>query len=134
MTGQCRPNYNQASHRLEELARIIRYRHGAQLDTDDADIYLVPVAQTLLRICVSKKGFASTKDVNERLQLWAQIRMPLVSEKQLEAAAQEAMRKPKLDKADPLAIHLKLKYAEAHWLARNLGLPIRHANAKHGDR
>ena len=112
MTARRRPNYNQASHRLGELARIIRYRHGSRFDTDDGDIYLVPVAQTLRRIYESKKGLATTEDVLERLQLWAQIWMPLVPEKQLEAAAQEAMHKPKLDKADPLAIRLKLKYAD----------------------
>jgi hypothetical protein len=42
--------YNLASHRLRELERIIRARHGSLLDTDDADVYLVPVAQTLRRI------------------------------------------------------------------------------------
>jgi hypothetical protein len=111
-----RPVYNRASHRLRELERIISSRHGALFDTDDSDIYLVPVTQTLRCIYEKRHGLATTADVLDRLQVWAQRWMPLVAEGQLEDAAREAMRRQKLDKADTLAARLKLTYAERMFL------------------
>jgi hypothetical protein len=110
--GRHRLVYNRASHRRRELEQIIGYRHGTLLDTDDADIYLVPVAQTLRCIYEKSHGLATTADVLDRLQVWAQVRTPLVSEEQLEAAAREAMGQHKLDNADALAARLKLTYAD----------------------
>jgi hypothetical protein len=104
--------YNPASHRLRELERVISYRHGTLLDTDDADIYLIPVAQTLRCIFEKRYGPATTVDVLDRLKVWAQLWTPLVTKNQLEDSAREAMRRQKLDKADALAARLKLTYAD----------------------
>lgn len=107
-----RPVYNAASHRLREIERVIASRHGGSLDTDDADVYLVPVAVTLRSICQRKFGRATTEDVLDRLQVWAGGRAPRVANELLIASAREAMHWPKLEKADALAARLKLTYAE----------------------
>jgi hypothetical protein len=52
-----RRTYDRNSHRLREIGRLIASRHGTSLDTDDASIYLAPVARTLLTI-VLQKGHA----------------------------------------------------------------------------
>ncbi len=104
--------YNPASHRLRELQRVISSRHGWILDTDDADIYLIPVAETLRRIYENKCGPATTADVLDRLQVWAEAWTPLVSEGQLKDAARAAFQYQNLPTADVLAARLKLTYAE----------------------
>lgn len=104
--------YNPTSRRLRELERIIAARHGSALDTDDADTYLEPVAQTLRRIYENKNGFATTAHVLDRLQVWAEVRTPQVSTGMLQEAAREAMQRPRMDTADVLAVRLNLTYAE----------------------
>jgi hypothetical protein len=114
--GRHRLVYNPVSHRLRELERIISYRHGTLLDTDDSDIYLVPVAQTLRHIYEKRYGPATMADVLDRLQVWAQLWTPLVPKNHLEDSAREAMRCQKLDKADALALRLRLTYADRQFL------------------
>jgi hypothetical protein len=108
--------YDKTRHRLRELTQIIVYRHGSLLDTDDADIYLVPVAQTLRRIYENKFGPATMEDVFDRLRVWAQVRTPQLTEMQLVEAVGEVMRRTKLDKADALAARLRLTYEERSFL------------------
>lgn len=104
--------YNPASHRLRELERIIAYRHGSLLDTDDADIYLVPVAQTLRRCFEKNLRIATTDEVVDLLRVWARVHTPQMAVITLEAIAYDSMRLRQLDKADPLAVRLRLSYAE----------------------
>jgi hypothetical protein len=116
LRGRRRLVYNPATHRLRELERIISHRHGTLLDTDDSDIYLVPVAQSLHHIYEKRYGPATMADVLDRLQVWAQLWTPLVPKNHLEDSAREAMRCQKLDKADALAVRLKLTYADRQFL------------------
>ena len=110
--GGQRPVYNRASHRLRELERIICFPHGTVLDTDDADIYLVPVAHTLRHIYEKWHGPATTEDILDRLKFWAERKTSQLPSGMLEACTREAMRRRNLDKADALAIRLRLTYAE----------------------
>ena len=110
--GKRRRTYNPASHRLRELERIINARHGKALDTDDAGIYLVPVAQTLRRFHESKNGAASFDDVLDRLTVWAKMWTPKIADNMLRDAADEAMQNRKMDHADALAHRLRLTNAQ----------------------
>jgi hypothetical protein len=105
-----RLTYNPTSHRLRELERVINARHGKDLDTDDADIYLVPVAQCLRRLHESKDGPATFADLFDRLTIWARVRTPRVAARMLRAAATEAMDNPTMERADALARRLRLPY------------------------
>jgi hypothetical protein len=111
-----RITYNRSSHRLHELERIIGARHGMLLNTDDFDLYVTPVAQTLRHLHEIKNGLATYNDVLDRLMVWAPLHTPLLSEEQLREAAREAMRRPNMDCADALAGRLKLTYAERQFL------------------
>lgn len=104
--------YNRTSHRLREIERIIGARHGKLLDTDDADLYLVPVAQAHRHLDEAKHGQATADRILDRITVWAQVRTPLVTREQLLDAAREAMHRPKMGSADALATRLRLTYAE----------------------
>ena len=94
------------------MERIICFRHGTVLDTDDADIYLVPVAHTLRHIYEKWHGPATTEDILDRLKFWPERKTSQLPNGLLEACTREAMRRRNLDKADALAIRLRLTYAE----------------------
>lgn len=107
-----RRTYNPTSHRLRELERIIDARHGKTLDTDDAEIYLVPVAQTLRKFHENKNGAVTFDDVLDRLKVWANTWTPLVPDDVLRDAVDEAMQNRRMDHADALAHRLRLRFAE----------------------
>ena len=110
--GKSRRDYDPTSHRLRELERIICYRHGTRLDTDDADIYLVAVAQTLRRIYEKWRGAATTEDVLDRLKVWAERRTIRIPDDMLRDCARAAVQCRSFETADSLAKRLRLKYAE----------------------
>jgi hypothetical protein len=109
--GRQRP-YNRTSHRLRELERVINTRHGRNLDTDDAGIYLVPVAQCLKRFHESKNGAATFDDILGRPRFWASTWMPLVPDDVLREATAEAIDISKLEHDDMVARSLRLTNAE----------------------
>ena len=66
-----RAAYDPTAHRLRELERVIGARHGVVPATDDADVYLVPVAQCLRRLCEQRTG-PRALTLRDRMQGWAQ--------------------------------------------------------------
>ena len=117
-----RRSYNPTSHRLRELERIIVARHGKALDTDDADFYLVRVAQCLKRFHQFKNGAATYNDVLDRLKIWAQFSTPLVDDDALRGAVDEVMDKANLESADVIARRLRVTNAEREALKlRSIG-------------
>src|SRR5262249_18375976 len=102
--------YNPTSLRLRELERLIAARHGRSLDTDDADLYLIPVAQTIRRMRIG----AAPEDIRNHFQRWADRFAPHVSKDVLDDAADEALQEsyPWTHKADALARHLRVTNAE----------------------
>lgn len=104
--------------RLRELERLIQHRHGFVPDTDDASLYLVPVAQSLLRVHETKNGHGSAtlESILGQLRVWKFPFAPDVAECQLEDAAREALRFPRTANADAIARQLHVSYAERQQL------------------
>ena len=98
--GHRRIAFSRATLRLREIERLIRSRHLFVPDTDDANIYLVPVAQLLRRIVLDKCGPPTTADIIDRLQVWARGFAPQISAKTLEGAARDTMQHPTLGNAE----------------------------------
>lgn len=107
---------------MRELERIVSHRHGTALDTDDADRYLLPVAQALSRLRTEKHGAANRDDVFAALKVWAQRWTPLISDDVLRDVAAEAIDKNWMFRADPLGKRLHLSFAERSFLGlRTIG-------------
>ena len=69
-TRRRRGAYNPTWHRLREYERLIKDRGGVVPDTDDADLYLVPVAQCLRRLCEQRTG-PRAPTLRDRMRSWA---------------------------------------------------------------
>jgi hypothetical protein len=120
LAGKRRPSTRppRANQRLAELRRIIQER-GDQIldDVDDADLYLVPVAQCFRQIVASKPGAPCTDDaVFERMDFWAENARIKVKSHDLRQAAFEAIASPFLFSDDVLGRRIRLSYAERHAL------------------
>lgn len=111
--GRRARRYNQTSHRLRELERVINARHGKDLDTDDADVYLVRVAQCLKRFHTFKNGAAAGyDDVLDRLKVWAKAQTPLLDDDALRGAVDEAIGTDFMESADVIARRLRVTNTE----------------------
>ncbi len=108
-----RPPYNLTAHRLREIERIIRHRHGVIPDTDDAGIYLNQIARCLARLLTAKKhGRVTFEELLERLAVWCGGFAPEVSVKIQRDVVKAVIKHPGMDKADECARRLRLSYAE----------------------
>jgi hypothetical protein len=105
--GRSRPIFSLARRRLREIEKIIRLRNYAELD---AELYLVPVAQTFRRIFTEKCRIPTIYDLLSQLEVWCELNAPIFTPDQLEAVARKAMRRPRMDTADALAVRLSLTY------------------------
>lgn len=103
--------YNPTSKRLRDLERVIRHRHGTVPATDDADVYLIPVAHALLRLR-RDKGDSSVGEaiLVDLLGTWALRWAPRVPLETLQGVARDAVAKPYMAKADALGRRLLLSY------------------------
>jgi hypothetical protein len=111
-TKNTRAVYNRTAHRLREIEKIVRHRHGVVPDTDDADLYLGPVADCLLHIAWRKAGKPTPHDLFDRLNVWCERWAPDVSVKLQWDVVRDALRSPRNDRADECAKRLRLSYAE----------------------
>jgi hypothetical protein len=101
--------YNPTRHRLREIEKIVRHRHGVVPDTDDADIYLDQAACCLLHMMWNKTGEKpSRRDLLDRLNVWCEGWAPDVSIKLRRDVVRDTLRRPRRDKADECAERLRL--------------------------
>ena len=56
--------------RLRELTELLHHRYALRLDTDDADLLLLPIARLLFRIHADKGKIASDRDLIRELLGW----------------------------------------------------------------
>jgi hypothetical protein len=105
--------YNRTTHRLREIERIVRHRHGTVLETDDADIVFDQVADCLLQMHHKKTlRWFSLEQLADRVKLWCERWAPWASILQCRDAARVALRRRRVDTADLCADRLRLSYAE----------------------
>jgi hypothetical protein len=105
--------YNRTTHRLREIERVIRHRHGTVPETDDADIVLDQVADCLLQMHHKKTlRWFSLEELADRVKLWCEKWAPWASILQCRDSAREALRRRRVDTADQCADRLRLSYAE----------------------
>ena len=108
----CAP-FSRARKRLRELERIIKDRHGTVPCTDDADLYLLPVARCFRKIMVASGKAASVAEVMDRFGLWCETWAPrLTSAEATDIVRQMLDESPKFDRDDALGASLRLTYAE----------------------
>jgi len=106
-----RTAYDPTAHRLREIERVIQARHGVVPATDNADLYLTPVAQCLRRLCEQRVG-PKSPTLRERMERWAQRYAPDVDDSVLDDAVATAMRRDVIEKADKIAVRLHVSYEE----------------------
>lgn len=106
-------NFSRARKRLRELECIISSRHGSVPDTDDADLYLTPVANCFYVIAFGLDRSASVDKVLDLFLLWCELRAPHVGVDQ----ATEIVRRvcagpPELIDDDTVGRDIRLPYEE----------------------
>jgi hypothetical protein len=108
-----------ARTRLHEIERLIAWRHDGRLpDTDDADLYLPPVALCILTMTWRRaRAKPSLDQLIDRLMVWCEGRAPTMNIMAIRRAARDARRSARHAKADELAAAIKLTYAERTSLA-----------------
>jgi hypothetical protein len=114
-----RHTYDVRVGQISQLTRLIRYRHGRGLDTDDADAYLVPIAKRQYLKLRLRKPVADAGPVCDLLQTWAENHAPQLPERVLRAAAEHAFLNPRLESAETLGRTVRLTYAERTLLKIN---------------
>jgi hypothetical protein len=121
--GRRKITFNLTTLRLREIERIIALRHSSCVpQTDDDDIYLVPVVQLLRRNLEKTMGMPTSLDVLDRVKVWAERWAPTTPDERLEEIVSIAMSRPKLEKADVLGARLRLTDAERTYLrVRTIG-------------
>jgi hypothetical protein len=106
--GRRKIAFNLTTLRLREIEQIIALRHVFVPQTDDADMYLVPVAQLLRRNLENTIGMPTSHDVLDRLNVWAERWAPMTPVERLNEIVRIAMLRPTPDKADVLGSRLRL--------------------------
>lgn len=104
--------FSRARKRRRELERVITERHGCVLATDDADLYLRPVANSF-RVSLAECGKSQLADIVDVFGLWCGRFAPNASDHEIAALAQEVLARPaKLIPDDELGESLRFSYDE----------------------
>lgn len=104
-----RNRYSHATHRLRELERIIRDRHGATVpDTDDADCYIVPAALCFRQMAIDRGDSPSPEKVTPVLKFWCEQWAPAFCDSIPALVTKICGEKRGLGKADQLGKKLRL--------------------------
>lgn len=104
--------FSRPRKRLRELERAIRERHGCVPATDDADLYLRPVANCF-RLIVAELGKSCLADIISPFGLWCERFAPEATDQEIAALAKEALARPaKLVPDDALGKTLRFSYDE----------------------
>lgn len=106
------PVFNRTVQRLREIERVIFRRHVTVPATDDADVYLVPLAQCYRRLLLKAGKTATVNDIVDRLAVSKVVDGSGIVYRQLRDAAIEAIDKPRMEKADALAAALMVTEVE----------------------
>jgi hypothetical protein len=98
--------------RLHELTNLLRHRHGRGLDTDDADIILVPIARILFRRFANSGRVASDENLTAELMAYCKQHTPLIPRQMVVSMAVEAMARPELENKFTLGLRVMLTNKE----------------------
>jgi hypothetical protein len=106
--------YSRAGNRLRNLERVIGDRHGKVPDTDDDDIYLVPVAQCFRKIMIDRGKLASVDEVTHRFLFWCEDGWaPHVTAERAADIVRRVLAQPrKLEQDDYLGKMLRLSHSD----------------------
>src|SRR5262249_52711821 len=116
-----KPRFNPTIQRLREIERVIVRRHGTVPATEDADVYLVPLAQCHQRLLLKAGKSATVHDIVDRLAVSKVVGSGIIW-RQLRDAALEAIDSPHMQKADALAVTLMVTEVERERLhLRSIG-------------
>jgi hypothetical protein len=107
-----RPVFCRTTQRLREIERIVACRHGLIPATDDADVFLVPIAQCYRRLLIKAGKTATVHDIIDRLEVCKIIDGSGLVWRQLRDAAVEAIDNPRMEKARAIAQRLLVTYDE----------------------
>jgi ElaB/YqjD/DUF883 family membrane-anchored ribosome-binding protein len=117
-----RPPFNRTTQRLREIERVIVQRHGIVPATDDADVYLVPLAQCYRQLLIKARLPATVADIVDRLTVSKVVHGSGIVYRQMRDAAIEAIDQPNLENADDIARRLNVDYDEREELnLRSIG-------------
>jgi hypothetical protein len=106
-------NYSRARMRLRQIERIISDRHGRVPETDDADLYLKPVANCFYVIAAGRDRSVSVDGIMKLFWFWCRRWAPHVSSDQATAMVRHARASsPKLIADDIVGKTLRLSYAD----------------------
>lgn len=106
-------NFSRARKRLREIERIISHRHSVVPETDDADLYLTPVANCFHVIAAGRDRSVSVDGIMNLFWFWCQRWSPHVGIDQAMDIVQQTCRGwPKLIADDILGNTLRLSYAD----------------------
>jgi hypothetical protein len=67
-----RKHFSPPRKRLREIERIVTHRHGGVPETDDAELYLAPVANCFRMIAAERGRTASVEDFADQFSFWCQ--------------------------------------------------------------
>jgi hypothetical protein len=105
--------FSRARVRLRQIERIIAGRHGRVPATDDADLYLSPVANCFCVMAAERGRAHSVEDVLRSFDFWCDTWAPGISKRDVNRIASEAFSAPpKLAPDDAVGERLRLSYAE----------------------
>jgi hypothetical protein len=107
-----RSPFSRARKRLRELERVIKARHGTVPCTDDADLYLLPVARCYRKIMADNGKPVSVDGVMNRFGLWCETWAPHLTSEAADIVSQALAEPAKIDRDDELGASLRLTYAE----------------------
>ncbi|WP_441232620.1 hypothetical protein [Bradyrhizobium sp. 1200_D9_N1_1] len=104
--------FSRARKRLRELERAISERHGCVPATDDADLYLWPVANCF-RVIAAERGKSTLAHIVDVFSLWCDRFAPSAGEQEIYALVEEALARPaKLIPDDIVGETFRFSYEE----------------------
>jgi hypothetical protein len=107
-----RANYSHATHRLREIERIIRDRHGTVPDTDDADTYIMSAALCLRQIAIDRGCAPTPEHITGQIEFWCKQWAPDYREIPALVARVCKSKRNGIGKADQIAKKLRLSDAD----------------------
>jgi hypothetical protein len=106
-------NFSRARERLREIEHVISLRHSRVPETDDADLYLKPVANCFHAIVAGRDQPVSADGIVKLVWFWCQSWAPHVSSDEAAKIVRHVRAgSPKLIADDVVGNALRLTYAD----------------------